>query len=174
MISVLVFLQFVFSFCFDLAVDHAKRREKGKCMRKFMRLLPFRLAVVTMVLALPAGVQAQFGWTTNKGTITITEGCSGPTTAVSIPASINGLAVTRIGNEAFASCLNLTSVTIPDSVTSIGDGASNLVVVVEARTSLASPTWSPLATNTLTGSSLYFSDAQWTNYPARFYRLTMP
>jgi hypothetical protein len=52
--------------------------------------------------------------------------------------------------------------------------ASGLTVVVEACTDLANPVWSPLQTNTLTGSSLYFSDPQWTNYPARFYRITTP
>jgi hypothetical protein len=50
-------------------------------------------------------------------------------------------------------------------------GTSNIVVVVEANTNLANPTWSPLRTNTLTGGSSYFSDPQWTNYPSRFYRL---
>ena len=39
---------------------------------------------------------------------------------------------------------------------------------------LANPTWSPAGTNTLTGGSSYFSDPQWTNYPARFYRLRSP
>ena len=53
-------------------------------------------------------------------------------------------------------------------------GASNLVIVVEACTNLASPTWSPVGTNTLTGGSSYFSDPQWTNYPARLYRLRSP
>ena len=48
--------------------------------------------------------------------------------------------------------------------------ASDMVVVVEACTNLANPTWFPLATNTLTGGSFYFSDPQWTNYPDRFYR----
>jgi hypothetical protein len=52
--------------------------------------------------------------------------------------------------------------------------ANDMTVVVEASTSLANPTWSPLATNTLTGSPLYFSDPQWTNYPTRFYRLRWP
>ncbi len=51
-------------------------------------------------------------------------------------------------------------------------GASNLVVVVEASTNLA--TWFALATNTLTTGSSYFSDPQWRNYPARFYRLRSP
>jgi len=53
-------------------------------------------------------------------------------------------------------------------------GTSNLVVVVEASTNLEGSAWSPLQTNTLTGRSLYFSDPQWTNYPARFYRLRWP
>jgi uncharacterized repeat protein (TIGR03803 family) len=53
-------------------------------------------------------------------------------------------------------------------------GPSNLVIVVEACTNLANPAWVPLATNTLTGGSSYFSDPQWTNYPARFYRLRSP
>jgi hypothetical protein len=53
-------------------------------------------------------------------------------------------------------------------------GSPGLVVVVEASTNLAHPTWSPLATNTLTSGSFFFSDARWTNYPARFYRLHWP
>ena len=53
-------------------------------------------------------------------------------------------------------------------------GNSGLVVVVEANTNLANPLWWPVGTNTLSGGSSYFSDPQWTNYPARFYRLQMP
>jgi hypothetical protein len=53
-------------------------------------------------------------------------------------------------------------------------GNSNLVVVVEACTNLASPVWQPLQTNTLAGSPSYFSDPAWTNYAARFYRLRSP
>jgi hypothetical protein len=53
-------------------------------------------------------------------------------------------------------------------------GSSNLVVVVEASTDLANPNWLPLQTNTLTGSPLYFSDPNWTNYGSRFYRVTWP
>jgi len=49
--------------------------------------------------------------------------------------------------------------------------ANNQVVVVEAATNLANPAWTPVGTNTLIGGSSYFSDPQWTNYPARFYRL---
>ncbi len=53
-------------------------------------------------------------------------------------------------------------------------GATNLVIVVEACTKLADPTWYPLQTNTLTGGSFHFSDPRWTNYPARFYRVGIP
>jgi len=52
--------------------------------------------------------------------------------------------------------------------------ATNSSVVVEASTDLGNPVWSPVATNTLTGGASYFSDPQWTNYPARFYRLRSP
>ena len=52
--------------------------------------------------------------------------------------------------------------------------AGGMTVVVEACTNLANPTWSPLGTNTLTSGTAYFSDPQWTNYSARFYRLRSP
>jgi hypothetical protein len=53
-------------------------------------------------------------------------------------------------------------------------GSSNLVIVVEAASNLASPEWSPVSTNILTDGSSYFSDPQWTNHPARSYRLRSP
>jgi|SRR5208337_1613522 len=52
--------------------------------------------------------------------------------------------------------------------------ATNISVVVEACTNLANPVWQPVATNTLTGGWSYFSDAKWTNYHSRFYRLSAP
>jgi hypothetical protein len=52
--------------------------------------------------------------------------------------------------------------------------ATNISVVVEACTDLASPIWSPVRTNTHTGGWSYFSDPQWTNHSARFYRLRSP
>ncbi len=51
-------------------------------------------------------------------------------------------------------------------------GSSGLVIVVEASTNLLN--WVPVATNTLAGSTAFFSDPQWTNYPGRFYRLRSP
>jgi hypothetical protein len=50
--------------------------------------------------------------------------------------------------------------------------ATNIPVVVEAATNLSNPVWLPVRTNTLVGGTSYFSDAAWTNFPQRFYRLT--
>jgi hypothetical protein len=49
--------------------------------------------------------------------------------------------------------------------------ASGMTVVVEASPVLNGGTWTPLATNTLTSSSFYFTDPEWKNYPSRFYRV---
>lgn len=52
------------------------------------------------------------------------------------------------------------------------DWASGQTVVVQASTDLSNPVWNPIATNTLTSGSFYFTDPQWTNYPGRFYRVS--
>jgi len=52
--------------------------------------------------------------------------------------------------------------------------AGGQTVVVEACTNLANPVWFPVATNTLASDSVYFSDPQSSNVPARFYRLRAP
>ena len=55
-----------------------------------------------------------------------------PTGALVIPATVDGYAVTSIGDAAFFNCDNLTSLTIPDGVTTIGyrafSGCSGLTV----------------------------------------------
>ena len=53
-------------------------------------------------------------------------------------------------------------------------GTNDFTVVVEACTNLASGIWVPVATNTLTGGSVQFSDPASTNYPKRYYRVSMP
>lgn len=57
---------------------------------------------------------------TNYGTYIKITGCSANATEEKIPAEINGIPVTTIGNYAFSYCDNLTSVIIPNGVTSIG------------------------------------------------------
>ena len=53
-------------------------------------------------------------------------------------------------------------------------GTTNIPIVVEACTNLASPVWTPLTNVNLTNGLFYFSDAQWTNYPGRYYRISSP
>ncbi|WP_018592463.1 leucine-rich repeat protein [Terrisporobacter glycolicus] len=51
------------------------------------------------------------------------KGYLGRDTSISIPSEINGIKVVAIENGAFRGCSSLTSVEIPDSVTSIGESA---------------------------------------------------
>jgi hypothetical protein len=60
-----------------------------------------------------------FIYTTKAGTIIIT-GYIGSGGAVVIPETINGLPVKAVGSDAFAGQFGITSIVIPDSVTSIG------------------------------------------------------
>jgi hypothetical protein len=53
-------------------------------------------------------------------------------------------------------------------------GTANIPVVVEACANLAAPSWVTLQSGTLTNGLIYFSDAQWTNYPGRVYRIRSP
>ncbi|MGH7967723.1 MAG: PKD domain-containing protein, partial [Limisphaerales bacterium] len=75
-----------------------------------------------MLLAASAA-QAQFSFTTNMGTISIT-GYTGPGGVVTVPSWINGLPVTTIAGGAISSMSTTAlTVTIPGSVTNIGDYA---------------------------------------------------
>jgi hypothetical protein len=53
-------------------------------------------------------------------------------------------------------------------------GTADIPLVVEATTNLAAQSWTPLQSGTLTNGLIYFSDVQWTNYPARSYRIRSP
>ena len=76
-----------------------------------------------LLCALPAAGQAQeFLYTTTNGALTIT-GYTGAGGDVIIPSAITGLPVTRIGVGVISLRTNVTSVTIPNSVTAIGDFA---------------------------------------------------
>jgi hypothetical protein len=53
-------------------------------------------------------------------------------------------------------------------------GTTNIPIVLEACTNPASANWTPLQSCCATNGSINFSDSQWTNYPARFYRVRSP
>jgi BspA type Leucine rich repeat region (6 copies) len=81
-----------------------------------------KLLSLLMLFALPVAVQAQFTFTTNADNTLTIAGYTGTDPVVTLPDTTNGMAVTSIGSTAFQ-YNNLTSVTIPDSVISIGIGA---------------------------------------------------
>lgn len=96
-----------------------------KTLLQAVRAMPTFSSLAAVVCLAPLVAQAQFLYTSNNGTITIT-GYIGLNRNVTIPSTIIGLPVTRIGNNAFNSGDNrakLTSVTIPHSVTTIGESA---------------------------------------------------
>src|ERR1039457_4658587 len=98
----------------------------GKAIMKTGMLIRGRILLLAAIisLALPATLQAQFTFVTNNGAITITK-YTGPGRNAAIPAATNGYPVTSIGAGAFVACTNLAGVTIPNSVTNIGNSAFN-------------------------------------------------
>jgi len=53
-------------------------------------------------------------------------------------------------------------------------GTTNIPIVVEASPNLASGPWISLQSLSLTNGAFHFSDPDWTNYPARLYRIRSP
>jgi hypothetical protein len=106
---------------------------KGEVMK--IRVAP-RVVVIffsLLALAVPLRTSAQFSFTTNDSTLTIT-GYTGSGGNVVIPATINGIWVSTIGTGAFSNQTSITSLTISYPVSSISNWAfascSNLTNVV--------------------------------------------
>jgi len=76
--------------------------------------------LLLVLVALPAMVQAQFTFTTNNGSITIT-GYTGTDANIVIPGTINGYPVTSIASNAFYR-VGVT-ITVPSSVTNLANSA---------------------------------------------------
>ena len=108
----------------------------------FKKLLALTLACL---LALPCGVALEwkevltcgdYKYTINgDGSATIIK-YNGNESDLTIPAKLDGYAVTAIGYETFAWCDSLTSIAIPDGVTSIGEYA---FYYCESQTSITIP-----------------------------------
>ena len=87
-----------------------------------MKLVWGKLLGLGLGLWLPAMAQAQFTFTTNNGAITITGGTTFSSGA--IPATINGLPVTAIANNAFSGNTAIVgSVSLSTNISSIGNAA---------------------------------------------------
>jgi hypothetical protein len=72
-----------------------------------------------LLLLLPPVVQAQFTYTNNNGTMTITKYTEAGGSVV-IPSETNGIPVVSIGDRVFFDCTNVTVITIPSSITTLG------------------------------------------------------
>jgi len=109
------------------------------CGRTLLILLLLNLAALSAPG--PAAAQQLGDFTyTNTGNGIATTGYKGVGGAVTIPSSIAGLSVTSIGEGAFGSSspsTNLTSVAIPNGVTSIGAAAFGWCISLTAFTNQA-------------------------------------
>jgi alpha-tubulin suppressor-like RCC1 family protein len=101
-------------------------------MKRFLVFVMLLFLLGNFIFAQTASAAADFNFEVRDGTITITGLFRrGSAREVVIPARINNVPVTHIGNEAFRGN-NLIAITIPNSVTHIGDGAfrgNNLIAV---------------------------------------------
>ncbi len=89
------------------------------------KLLALILSVVLLLLVVPtvsADTSGDFTYTAWDGKATIT-GYYGSETVLEIPATLEGYPVTAIGDYAFYGCTSLADITLPDSVTEIGENA---------------------------------------------------
>lgn len=97
------------------------------------------LAVLTPLLIHHTALALDFTHKIENGAATIT-GYTGPGGAVVVPAVIDGLRVGEIGDSAFQSKINITSVALPEGVAVIGQAAfancSGLVSIALPKTLL--------------------------------------
>src|SRR5262245_15245075 len=77
------------------------------------------LLLLLLRLGLSTEVEAQFNYTTDNNTITIT-GYTGAGGEVTVPGMINGLPVVAIGDWALSSRSSITGIILPNSLTQIG------------------------------------------------------
>jgi hypothetical protein len=110
-----------------------------KSKKRKLSAIMFCLAIIAFTLVFPNITIAQlytygdFMYTVSGGTVTIAA-YTGVSGVVVIPTVIEGMPVVGIGDRAFSWMSNLTKVTIPDSITSIGAevflGSRNLTSIV--------------------------------------------
>jgi len=108
---------------------------KFGCMSRLV-FLGFMALIIPIVMLCQSIADQQYikpKYEVIDGTITIT-GYGGNPKNIHIPAAINGLPVTAIGDRAFRNVKTLKSVTIPNTVTTIGDWAFFLCSNLEGIT----------------------------------------
>ena len=112
--------------------------------KRIINLLTVLVMTVSLAGVLPASTASADYWGVwqynilNDGTVEITGFSDDSVTSLDIPATLNGYTVTSIGSDdwRYSGFAHLTSITIPDSVTSIGDYAFS---VCSSLTSITIP-----------------------------------
>ncbi|MFI3250993.1 MAG: leucine-rich repeat protein [Eubacteriales bacterium] len=89
-------------------------------MKRAMSKLILVFAIVSIMTTSAFAASPESDFQFSNGTITKYVGAGG---VVQVPSTINGQAVTAIGDEAFYGCLTLTHLVISDGITTIGDSA---------------------------------------------------
>lgn len=95
-------------------------------MRRFLGIFFSLIIVIGMLSSLPITVSAAgtsdltFALNDDGKTYSVTDCKESASGSLSIPSEYKGLPVTKIGDKAFASCEDITSITIPATVTYIG------------------------------------------------------
>ena len=129
------------------------------------------LGIVLLVITNPSNIKKNhlLSWlevsTLADGTLSIKAKPGFQETELEIPAEIDGVPVTRIGENAFHGCTSLTSIVIPDSVTSIGYGvfagcaSLTSVVIPDSVTSIGYEAFS--SCTSLTSILYHGTQAQW-------------
>jgi hypothetical protein len=86
---------------------------------------PFLALCCLLSVAVPlyAADLSDLTWDATGATVIITDCDNAASGALVIPETIEGKAVTSIGDHAFHTCTSLASITLPDNLTNIGDGA---------------------------------------------------
>ena len=110
---------------------------------KYKRLLALTLTVILVLTTMPfstfdlmvnAETEELYTYSVSDDKATITFADKSISGDVEIPKTLGGYFVTGISKHAFAYCESLTSITLPDSITTIGvsafDSCKNLIVKI--------------------------------------------
>ena len=90
---------------------------------KLSLILGVLIALFIIPQSVSAATERNYTYTVTNGEAIITDFKTSVTGAVVIPDTLGGYPVTSIGIFAFRGCTGLTEVTIPESVTRMGDYA---------------------------------------------------
>ena len=87
-------------------------------MKKWLSVLLAAVLLTLLAVGAAAETSGDYEYELVDGKATITK-YNGSATALTVPASLDGHAVDRVGETAFAGCYELTSVTLPEGLTGI-------------------------------------------------------